>query len=233
MPTVVREQEIVIEDREELIFMLSEAATLEHMVMCGYLYAAFSMKHEKGQGLDSNGLKLVGQWDRAVSQVAVQEMLHLSLVNNLLTSIGAAPTSCDPTSPSARSTSPRRCRWSCSPLASRRCATSCTSSDPKVRPCKMRGRSRGTFGGPRSATTWSSCLRGRSSRRSATSTGASNGGSSVWPTRVRREAVVRRFDADPGDRGDVRLAGTGDGARPKIGGKGGRDDNHRGGRCEG
>ncbi len=91
MPTVVREQEIVIEDREELIFMLSEAATLEHMVMCGYLYAAFSMKHEKGQGLDSNGLKLVGQRDRAVSQVAVQEMLHLSLVNNLLTSIGAAP----------------------------------------------------------------------------------------------------------------------------------------------
>jgi hypothetical protein len=49
------------------------------------------MKHEKGQGLDSEELKLVGQWDRTVSQVAVQEMLHLSLVNNLLTSIGAAP----------------------------------------------------------------------------------------------------------------------------------------------
>jgi hypothetical protein len=86
-----REKEIVIEDREELIFMLSEAATLEHMVMCGYLYAAFSMKHEKGQGLDSEKLELVGRWDRTVSQVAVQEMLHLSLVNNLLTSIGAAP----------------------------------------------------------------------------------------------------------------------------------------------
>ncbi len=36
-------------------------------------------------------MKLVERWDRAVSQVAVQEMLHLSLVNNLLTSIGAAP----------------------------------------------------------------------------------------------------------------------------------------------
>ena len=91
MPSPGNEKEIVIEDREELIFLLSEAATLEHMVMCGYLYAAFSMKHENGQGLDSQELKLVGEWDRTISQVAVQEMLHLALVNNLLTSIGAAP----------------------------------------------------------------------------------------------------------------------------------------------
>ena len=72
------------------IFLLSEAATLEHMVMCGYLFAAFSLKHGKDQGLDTEGL---GRWpvDRTVTEVAVQEMLHLSLVNNLLTSIGAAP----------------------------------------------------------------------------------------------------------------------------------------------
>lgn len=71
--------------------MLSEAATLEHMVMCGYLFAAFSMKHGKDEGLDSEELKVVGRWDRTVTEVAVQEMLHLSLVNNLLTSVGAAP----------------------------------------------------------------------------------------------------------------------------------------------
>jgi hypothetical protein len=88
---VRQEQEIVIENREELIFLLSEAATLEHMVMCGYLYSAFSMRHEEGQGLDGRGLRFVERWDRAVSEVAVQEMLHLSLVNNLLTSVGAAP----------------------------------------------------------------------------------------------------------------------------------------------
>jgi hypothetical protein len=91
MPPLGREKEIVIQDREELIFLLSEAATLEHMVMCGYLYAAFSMKRGKGRGLDSEELKMVERWDRTVSHVAVQEMLHLSLVNNLLTSIGAAP----------------------------------------------------------------------------------------------------------------------------------------------
>jgi len=91
MPPLGREKEIVIEDREELIFLLSEAATLEHMVMCGYLFAAFSLKHGKDQGLDSEELRAVGRWDRTVTEVAVQEMLHLSLVNNLLTSIGAAP----------------------------------------------------------------------------------------------------------------------------------------------
>ncbi|MGD0636869.1 MAG: ferritin-like protein [Nitrososphaerales archaeon] len=91
MPPLGREKEIVIEDREELIFLLSEAATLEHMVMCGYLFAAFSLKHGKDQGLDTQGQRAVGRWDRTVTEVAVQEMLHLSLVNNLLTSIGAAP----------------------------------------------------------------------------------------------------------------------------------------------
>jgi hypothetical protein len=91
MPPPSPEKEIVIEDREELIFLLSEAATLEHMVMCGYLYATFSMKSEEGQGLDSGELRLVNGWERVISQVAVQEMLHLSLVNNLLTAIGAAP----------------------------------------------------------------------------------------------------------------------------------------------
>lgn len=31
-----------IEDREELIFLLSDAAALEHVIMCEYLFAAFS-----------------------------------------------------------------------------------------------------------------------------------------------------------------------------------------------
>ena len=81
-----KEKPIEIDNRSALIYTLSDAATLEHMVMCGYLYSAFSLKNEKSQGLNSSELKLVWGWDRAISQVAVQEMLHLSLVNNLLTS---------------------------------------------------------------------------------------------------------------------------------------------------
>lgn len=82
---------MVIETREELIFMLSEAAALEHMVMCGYLFASFTLKNSPDEGLSASQSEAVRRWDRVVCGVAVQEMLHLALVNNLLTSIGAAP----------------------------------------------------------------------------------------------------------------------------------------------
>jgi len=35
-------------------------------------------------------MKAVTKWERVISDVATQEMLHLSLVNNMLTAIGAA-----------------------------------------------------------------------------------------------------------------------------------------------
>ena len=82
---------IKITTREDLIFILSEAATLEHMVMCEYLFAAFSLKKEVSAGLDSEGLEMVKRWEGVVTTVAVQEMLHLALVNNMLVSIGAGP----------------------------------------------------------------------------------------------------------------------------------------------
>jgi len=71
--------------------MLSEAAALEHMIMCGYLFASFTLKDRPDEGLSSHQSEAIRRWDRVVSGVAIQEMLHLALVNNLLTSIGAAP----------------------------------------------------------------------------------------------------------------------------------------------
>lgn len=71
--------------------MLSEAAALEHMIMCGYLFASFTLKDRPDEGLSAHQSEAVRRWDRVVSGVAIQEMLHLALVNNLLTSIGAAP----------------------------------------------------------------------------------------------------------------------------------------------
>jgi len=38
------EAPFVIEHREALIYMLCEAAELEHGIMCQYLFAAFSLK---------------------------------------------------------------------------------------------------------------------------------------------------------------------------------------------
>jgi len=88
---MTQENPIVIEDREELIFMLSEAASLEHMIMCQYLFAAFSMKRDVSEGVSEAQLAAIKRWERQISLVATQEMLHLTLVNNLLSSIGSIP----------------------------------------------------------------------------------------------------------------------------------------------
>src|SRR5271165_2460569 len=85
------EAPFVIEHREALIYMLCEAAELEHGIMCQYLFAAFSLKQSRDEGLSSQEAQAVQRWRKQISHVATQEMLHLSLVQNLLSAIGAAP----------------------------------------------------------------------------------------------------------------------------------------------
>jgi hypothetical protein len=82
---------IVVENREELIFLLTEASELEHMLMLQYLFAAFSLKTDAGEGLTEEQLEAVKRWERVISEVAAQEMLHLASASNLLTAIGGAP----------------------------------------------------------------------------------------------------------------------------------------------
>ena len=88
--TASPEAPFVIEHREALIYMLCEAAELEHGIMCQYLYAAFSLKGA-GEGLTDDQLAVVQRWRSRIAHVATQEMLHLALVHNLLSAIGAAP----------------------------------------------------------------------------------------------------------------------------------------------
>src|SRR6516165_5639860 len=85
------EAPFVIEHREALIYMLCEAAELEHGIMCQYLFAAFSLKQSTSEGLTEDELAAVTRWRKQISHVATQEMLHLALVHNLLSAIGAAP----------------------------------------------------------------------------------------------------------------------------------------------
>ena len=85
------EAPFVIEHREALIYMLCQAAELEHGIMCQYLYAAFSLKQSRDEGLTAEEETAVRKWRKQISHVATQEMLHLSLVQNLLSAIGAAP----------------------------------------------------------------------------------------------------------------------------------------------
>jgi len=84
-------EDIVIQDREELYYLLSEAAEFEHAVMCTYLYAMWSLKRETAEGVTAEELAVIGRWRRSLRQVALEEMLHLSLVNNLLAATGASP----------------------------------------------------------------------------------------------------------------------------------------------
>lgn len=81
-----------IETREELIYLLSRAAEIEHGVSCLYLFAAHSLKSDLSEGgLTPDQLKLVLGWKRRLSLVSKEEMLHLAQVANLLTAIGGAP----------------------------------------------------------------------------------------------------------------------------------------------
>jgi CDGSH-type Zn-finger protein/truncated hemoglobin YjbI len=85
------EAPFVIEHREALIYMLCEAAELEHGIMCQYLFAAFSLKQREDEGLSKEQLAAARRWRELIAHVATEEMLHLALVHNLLSAVGAAP----------------------------------------------------------------------------------------------------------------------------------------------
>src|SRR5262249_24427564 len=93
------EAPFVIEHREALIYMLYEAAELEHGIMCQYLFAAFSLKQREDEGLTAEALEAVLRWRGAVAHVATEGMLHLALVQNPLSAIGSAPHPARPNPP--------------------------------------------------------------------------------------------------------------------------------------
>jgi len=80
-----------LEHREALIYTLGKAAELEHLVMLQYLFAAFSLKGTVEEGLTPEALAAVQRWRKTLLAISAQEMLHLALVQNLLTAVGAAP----------------------------------------------------------------------------------------------------------------------------------------------
>ncbi len=85
------EAPFVIEHREALIYILCQAAELEHGIMAQYLFAAFSLKQSVAEGLTEAEAAAAQRWRKQISHVAAQEMLHLALVQNVLSAIGAAP----------------------------------------------------------------------------------------------------------------------------------------------
>src|SRR6266571_556271 len=98
------EPPLPVESREQLVYLLTQACELEQGVLCEYLFALYSLKRDPQDGLGSQQLAQVARWGRALSQVAVQEMLHLALATNLLTAVGAGPHL-------HRPNFPIRCQW--------------------------------------------------------------------------------------------------------------------------
>ena len=83
---------VVVESREHLWYLLTEASQVEHMIMCQYLYATFSLKGGVNEDLTDAQAAAVGRWRGRLHDIAVDEMLHLALVANVMAAIGAAPT---------------------------------------------------------------------------------------------------------------------------------------------
>src|SRR3712207_2713344 len=82
---------LIVEGREQLLYLLGEAAEVEHAACCIYLYAAFTLRAEPGDGLTAAQVPAVAGWKQAINRIALQEMIHLALVNNLLAALGGAP----------------------------------------------------------------------------------------------------------------------------------------------
>src|SRR5512138_1887624 len=78
------EAPFVIKHRESLTYMLCQAAELEHGIMCQYLFAAFSLKQRADEALTPDELEAVTRWRLTILHIASEEMLHLALVQNVL-----------------------------------------------------------------------------------------------------------------------------------------------------
>jgi len=84
------EPKVVVAHREDLWWLLAEACQLEHMIMCQYLFAEWTLK-DKSDGLTDEQSAAIERWRGLLRGIAIEEMLHLALVANVMSSIGAAP----------------------------------------------------------------------------------------------------------------------------------------------
>lgn len=82
-------QELIKNNRNNLIRSLNVAAELEHGLCLQYLFTAFTLKSSLNEGgMTEEEFIYVRKWKANILLIAAQEMLHLSQVGNLSTSIG-------------------------------------------------------------------------------------------------------------------------------------------------
>jgi CDGSH-type Zn-finger protein/uncharacterized Fe-S cluster protein YjdI len=82
---------IQVRTREDVLYLIAEAAEIEHNLMCCYLYAAFSLKRPAAGGLSAEESAAVDRWRSMIMSVAIEEMTHLTLASNLTAALGGRP----------------------------------------------------------------------------------------------------------------------------------------------
>lgn len=100
---------MAIRTRAQLMDALRLASELEHQLMCQYLFAVYSLKrypYERWSGPDKKKeilteaeLERVRRWAMKITLITRQEMEHLGLALNLLSSIGGTPSFSRPNMP--------------------------------------------------------------------------------------------------------------------------------------
>lgn len=97
-----------ITTRAQLMDALRLASELEHQLMCQYLFAVYSLKRYPYERLDPYTgeevltpaeLERIRRWAMKITLIARQEMEHLGLALNLLSSIGGTPSFSRPNMP--------------------------------------------------------------------------------------------------------------------------------------
>lgn len=80
-----------IRTKAQLLEALDLAAELEHLLLCQYSFAAYTLKRSAAEGLSETQVSKAREWGSCVTLIARQEMEHLGLVMNMISSIGGEP----------------------------------------------------------------------------------------------------------------------------------------------
>jgi hypothetical protein len=80
-----------IRTKAQLLEALDLAAELEHLLLCQYSFAAYTLKRSTAEGLSETQVSKAREWGSSVTLIARQEMEHLGLVMNMISAIGGEP----------------------------------------------------------------------------------------------------------------------------------------------
>ena len=105
---VVREPKIVVAHREDLWWLLAEACQLEHMIMCQYLFAEWTLK-DASDDVTAEQSEAIERWRGVLRGIASD-----SLSGSRLGAVGTNPSASSRSIPSGRSRN-RKCLSACSP----------------------------------------------------------------------------------------------------------------------